>query len=576
MTPKKRTSAFAGRRRAFMVAIATVFALAGVVVPAGATTGTDPDPHASVAYQLNPAHDGSYEDPSFTTPLRRAWSVDLQDNVGYPVIADGRIFVATGRYDDASIIEARALNTGAVLWGPKALGSVAMLAYDAGRVFAIDDTGRLSAFDAATGTQAWVVQLPAQYAFSSAPTATGGVVYVDGSGDGGTLYAVDEATGTVKWTAGVWNGDHSSPAVGSGGVFVSFACEQTYRFGLDGSAAWHYATSCTGGGGRTAVLHAGKLYVRDAINMSPAIIDATTGALGGSFTSSTTPAFDGNFMATMSAGVVAGWDATGTRLWQSAAGTYVTAPLVANGLVVVGRADGTVDFLREQDGSVASSVNAWSAISPVEEYNTTELVGLAIGDGALAVPAGTQLEVFVPEAQTLSITSGPLNRQHVGNAARFSFTSSVVGAAFLCTLDGNTSPCSSTVSYVGLKNGTHRFSVSLARSAVSPVTRNFVVDVVPPTVLLDPFHPASTRNVKATIHWHATDSSGIAAYQIRTRRGTGHGPLTSWAVRNPTTARSATFSLPPNRRLCVSVRAQDRVGNWSGWTAPRCVLRAPA
>jgi outer membrane protein assembly factor BamB len=577
MTRGRGTIANRCRRTALLLAAAAVVASAAVPAVAAPTSTalTDPDPHASTAYQLNPSHDGGYSDPDFSAPLKLAWSVDLGDNTSYPVIADGRVFVTSGHYNAGSLIEARALDTGTVLWGPKALGSVAMLTYDAGQVFAVDVSGRMTAFDASTGAQSWVVQLPLQSFFTSAPTASNGTVYVGGAENGGTLYAVDEATGAVKWTAGVANGDNSSPAVGSAGVFVSYACEQTYGFALDGSPLWHYSTGCEGGGGRTPVLHGGDLYVRDAFGAPPAIIDAATGALVGTFASTTAPAFDGGFMATQSSGTVAGWDASGTRVWQSSGSDYVTAPLIANGYVVVGRGNGTIDLLREQDGTVVWSGSAGSTINPVDEHDAVSLVGLTIGDGALAVPAGTRLSVFVPAAQTLSITSGPRPGQHIGSATRFAFSSNVIDASFVCTLDGHSSPCTSPVSYTGLANGTHTFAVSVARSAVSPATRTFVVDLVPPTVYVGTFHPPLTQNVLSTLHWRATDASGVAAYQLRTRRGTGYGPLSSWTVPSPTKSTSATFSLPPNRRLCVEVRAEDRIGNWSHWSTARCVLRSP-
>ena len=59
---------------------------------------TDPntsvaDPNASVAYQHDPAHDGRSLDTSFVAPFTQAWSTKLGGTVGYPLIADGRVFV---------------------------------------------------------------------------------------------------------------------------------------------------------------------------------------------------------------------------------------------------------------------------------------------------------------------------------------------------------------------------------------------------------------------------------------------------------------------------------------------------
>jgi hypothetical protein len=59
----------------------------------------------------------------------------------------------------------------------------------------------------------------------------------------------------------VANGDHSSPTVNATSVFVSYACETTYRFTFTGSPVWNHTSGCSGGGGRTAVLHRGPPWL---------------------------------------------------------------------------------------------------------------------------------------------------------------------------------------------------------------------------------------------------------------------------------------------------------------------------
>jgi hypothetical protein len=44
-------------------------------------------------------------------------------------------------------------------------------------------------------------------------------------------------------------------------------------------------------------------------------------------------------------------------------------------------------------------------------------------------------------------------------------------------------------------------------------------------------------------------------------------------VRPQTTADSTSLYVRHHSRLCMSVRAQDQVGNWSGWSAAQCVWR---
>ncbi len=346
-----------------LAALATGAAIGGLSSPVAASAGpavaTGDDPNAAVAYQHDPAHDGHSTDPWFVAPLTKAWSTTLPGTVGYPLIADGRVFVTSEDQSGGMDVEALSLSTGEVLWGPKPLGGtfrIGSIAYDAGRVFAINFDGELTAFDAATGVVDWESQLAGQYAFTSPPTAVDGTVYVGGAGSGGTLYAVDETWGTTTWTGSVENGDDSSPAVDSTGVYVSYACEQAYRFALDGELVWHHSTDCEGGGGETAVLHGGNLYVRDNFGMAPAVLDGATGADVGSYVADREPAFDQAHVATVSDGILMISDpTTGERIWRSPADDSVTAPLIANGYVIEGRRDGTVEVRDAADGRLAWS-----------------------------------------------------------------------------------------------------------------------------------------------------------------------------------------------------------------------------
>ncbi len=113
----------------------------------------------------------------------------------------------------------------------------------------------MKAFDAASGTLLWSVNLPDRSAFTSAPTAVNGTVFIGGAGIGGTVYAVDETNGAVLWTMPVENGDHSSPAVTGGNVYVSYACPQSYAFNaVTGQRLWEHDSCCQGGGGATPVV----------------------------------------------------------------------------------------------------------------------------------------------------------------------------------------------------------------------------------------------------------------------------------------------------------------------------------
>src|SRR5712692_5036775 len=267
--------------------------------PAPTPTATPPATKGTaVAYQIDATHSGAQFD-TVTPPLTQRWSRDLGGQISYPLIVGGRIFVTVAYYDPSYAAKLYALDeaNGATLWGPVDLSGTypwSNAAYDAGRVFAVNNNGVLSAFDAASGALLWSKQLPGQYSFNSPPTASGGVVYVVGAGTGTTVYAVDEQDGTVNWTELLFSGSDSSPAVTSTGVFVAFACNNVYDFSpQDGSLIWFHSGPCTGGGGSTTVLFGGRLYVGDSLT-SKLSFDAPTGAVLGTFAAGPPPAFSGS------------------------------------------------------------------------------------------------------------------------------------------------------------------------------------------------------------------------------------------------------------------------------------------
>jgi outer membrane protein assembly factor BamB len=570
----------------------------GVVTTAGpASAYPASDPLASVTYQENPAHDGSYTDSTFTGPLRRAWSVDLGGDpnnsyVGYPVIAKGLVFVSLSLRDASSDddIEALSLATGEVVWGPTAINGtygVANLAYDEDQLFAVTYDGQVTAFAASTGNPAWVTQLPEQYkyqyAFDQVPTATAGTVYVGGSGgSSGKVFALDEATGDMQWSSNILNGANNSTAVGDGGVFVADACDEAYRFDLTGKVVWHQGNFCQGAGSRTPVLHGGHLYVRESGAYASATLDEATGTQVGSFESDSAPAFADGYMATMVGaggspyrGTLTVVDAsTGTQVWQSPTADDVTAPVFANGEVIEGRVDGTVEVRDESDGALVWSGPAAAPILTFDEYNVRNVVGLAVGDGTLVVPGGNTLTAFVPASDPyVTVTQGPPQHAVVGASTSFSFDSNVSNANFECTLDGSTSPCTSPVAHAHLTQGSHSFWVSIAGTSARTATQVFIVDAEPPTVRLHRFEPMITRRSTATVTWSASDPSGTPAYQLRLRRAAIGVPLPPWTTRPITSKTTASPFVPAGGRLCVAVRAEDGVGNWSTWTPAQCVAR---
>ncbi|HVQ88725.1 MAG TPA: PQQ-binding-like beta-propeller repeat protein [Actinomycetes bacterium] len=386
-----------------MVAIGSLLAV--VALPSIAEAGDSTDSEAApeyfdaTAFQISSKHDGRAPGSALPRDLTRLWTLRLKGDVSYPVIAQDLVFVTSTRNTSGTNVHAFDAQTGGKVWGPVDLGGpygIGRLTYDAGRLFAINFDGKLQAFDASTGTPIWSRNLPGQYSFTAPPTADSGVVYVTGAGSGGTLYAVDEATGAVIWSRGVANGDESSPAVNSRSVFVSFACEVTYRFSLTGKSKWVHTTNCSGGGGRTAVLHRGKLWIRDDAGKTPKVLNTSDGERAGAFDSDTTPAFRNDTGFLMQNGTLTSIDAASrTVLWSQAGdGTLVSAPVISGRVAYVGAASGKVYGFDVFDGQLRWTGSVGAPVQTPDEHNAGQLQALAIGDGILAVPARHRLSVF--------------------------------------------------------------------------------------------------------------------------------------------------------------------------------------
>ena len=361
----------------------------------------------AVAYQIGTGHDGYQATGALSAKsLAKKWTVRLggtgggiaeAGDVSYPVIAGGRVFVTVENTQSyGSTLYALNAATGTIDWSVGLAGTYGFsaLAYDGRTVFAVNYNGVLTAFVAATGHEAWSAQMPGQTSFTAPPTAYDGIVYVSGAGLGGTVYAVSEADGIVRWTRSVQNGDKSSPAVGASGVYVSYACQQDYRFSLTGHRAWHHQASCEGGGGSTAVLHGTSLYARGAFD-TPIILRQSSGHQVGTFATSTAPAFDSTNMYTLQSGNLVAVDPSGSpSRWAIGDGTFVTAPVVSNGVVYVGSSTGKVYGVSVKSHTPVWSATAGPSILGPDEQNADVLVGMGIGDGLLVVPAANVLTAF--------------------------------------------------------------------------------------------------------------------------------------------------------------------------------------
>ena len=384
-------------RRRVVLLSSLLLGIALLAPSVASATSTD----QAVAYQLDPAHDGDQTGSPITAPLSQAWSIHLQGSISYPLIVNGVVYVTAGSAADGNGTTVYALDqaTGTTLWSHPLGGLYAWsgLSYDAGQVFTVNYSGTLTAFNAATGATDWSRALPGQSAFTSPPTAADGYVYTGGAGSGGTVYAVSEASGQIAWTAAVENGDDSSPAVDTSGVYVTYAADQDYAFNpFSGALLWHHQTGSEGGGGKTPVLAAGDIFGRDAIRGN-VVLPASGGASLGTFASTTAPAVGGGQAYLLSGGALNAVNGSGlgTTAWTfNGDGKLDSAPLLVGNLVFEGSSSGEV-YAVNSTGTSVWSANAGSAIPAPDEQNVSQpLTGLGAGEGTLIVPAGGTLVAY--------------------------------------------------------------------------------------------------------------------------------------------------------------------------------------
>ena len=374
--------------RATSVNMGTNWTMTAVYVtlpPQPVPTPTPPPtgPSQAVAYQINPAHSGSQVD-TVSPPLTQRWSRDLGSPVSYPLIAGGRVFVVVG-----TVLYALNGSTGATVWGPTELGSAPFIAYENGRVFSIERGGLLRAFDATTGAQLWSRQLSGQ-SFTSAPTAIGGRVYVNGFP---TLHAVATQDGALIWSAANSGGEHSTPAVTPTAIYLTRSCDALALSPSTGSTIWQTTSSCFGSGGKTPVFYNSRLYIRDN-DIGNVALDAVTGIPVVEVPTGPPPAFNGSTGFFLNLSTLEARDIfSGAVKWSfTGDGTLSSAAIVVNGTVYIGSTSGKLFALDENTGT-----NVWTGTlgaAMIRPQENSLLTGIGAGEGLIVVPASNLLVAY--------------------------------------------------------------------------------------------------------------------------------------------------------------------------------------
>ncbi len=371
--------------------------------------GVDPPATVASALQIDPAHDGTIDDPLLVGPLRRLWSVTLPALVSYPIIARDLIVVVTARFDSQAQLVAFHGHTGARAWGPIDLGSgptglgvYGAATYENGRIYTSEEDGVVRAFDVATGTPLWTTSWPASSSSLEGcpPTAYRGVVYVEGtSGTSGGLLAIDEASGKLLWQSAGEGDPESDPAVTDDGVFVSHNCKVTSRHDrLSGAVIWELPRLCeSGGGGWAPVVAGGLVYARQGAEPYSYIAQVSDGTVVGTLSSFSPPAIHDGSVFLLSNGILEALDPLGqTEAWSFGDGTLITPPIVVSGRVFVGSSDGTLYGLDEKTGAQVWSDDAGVPFEGLDELSLGgfEPAALAAAGGLLVAPAGNSLIVY--------------------------------------------------------------------------------------------------------------------------------------------------------------------------------------
>jgi outer membrane protein assembly factor BamB len=346
-------------------------------------------------YALDAAHDNLQPGDRVASPLSKRWSALFPGQVSYPLVAKAAVFVFSDEdpfgNDARRTMNAVSIETGKTLWSRDLTDLSGSMAYDAGRLFIQNTFGRLSAYDAETGDNAWSVQLEGQGEYS-APVASGGRVYVNGTQLGGTTYAVDQATGKVLWTVDL-DGSDGSVAIQGNLLLESAACNEVDAVDtMIGTLLWRHPGSCYGGGGITPSVYGNWIWSFD-LDGSNLILDRD-GHEHGSYPAGV-PAFDGDnaFYAT-EGGLVSVDIASGVSKWMfSGDDKLCGGPVIAGAgqQVFIPSASGLVFELDEASGKQRSVVNVAGGTDNELGLINACNSGLSIAQGHLFVPVDDSL-----------------------------------------------------------------------------------------------------------------------------------------------------------------------------------------
>jgi outer membrane protein assembly factor BamB len=379
-------------RHTQLSALLVTAALLALLTPASIAAAADSPAAAATSCPATAQHEDALHNGLSCTTLSadpvQKWSVTLNGDASYPVIADGKVFVTTANPGGSYGGSLYALNasTGKVAWGPVAISGTYFWfvpAYGDGNVYVNGFDGTVTAYSASTGNLVWT---QATDYFSGEPVAYDGVLYVQSDA---SVFALSESTGAVLWQSGYLDGDGSSVSANASGVFVAAGCSW-FRLSLaTGAVIWSGNSGCSGGGGGTTYLSNG----RDFETVGNLVVSQATGKTLGTFTG--VPAFSGadGYFASGSSVVAENAKTLAPVFTATVPAAIVTSPVIAGQTLYVGAENSEVYGLSTTTGDVVWSGTLPGVPGGGAQYSSPTS-DIAVGGGLLVVPTGTQVTAF--------------------------------------------------------------------------------------------------------------------------------------------------------------------------------------
>lgn len=271
-----------------------------------------------------------------------------------------RVFVATHRYakgDPPSRITAIDVRSGRRLWQRSVSRYPVSIAYDSGRILALDESVTAFAFDPRSGRRMWRRKLPnhpsstSRLSLGSSPVAARGLMHfsVYSGVQSYYMFTLDVSTGATRWVESTSFSD-GAPTVAGGRLFHSGSCKDVNaRVAATGALVWWWGAGCGAGGG-FPVVHDDGVFVTTYANELTRL-DAGTGEPRDVWSANTMPVFAGS---TGVFGTAGRWRAvdmpTGRTLWERGRTAGLDDILIGGSTVVVADGQGRLDALALETG----------------------------------------------------------------------------------------------------------------------------------------------------------------------------------------------------------------------------------